>query len=269
METEKEIEELESRLKELKQTSQGGKKENPWAVPGAILIAGVVIAVAVMYSRGNPAPAPQSQAVNTAPTAAAPSQPPARSDVGSVDSIAPVSVNDHIRGDQNAPVKIVEFSDTECPFCKRFHPTMQQAVNEYQGKVAWVYRHFPLDAIHPKTRKEAEATECANELGGNDTFWAYLGRLFEVTPSNNGLDPAELPKIAEYVGLDRAKFEQCLSSGKYAQHVADDLADAIGSGGQGTPYSVVIAANGKKYPLSGAQPYASVKQLIELALQEK
>jgi len=101
----------------------------------------------------------------------------------------------------NAPVKIVEFSDTECPFCKRFHTTMQQVVKDSNGQVAWVYRHFPLDQLHSKARKEAEATECAAELGGNEKFWAYLNRLMEVTPANDGLDLAELPVIAAYVGL--------------------------------------------------------------------
>lgn len=182
-----------------------------------------------------------------------------------------ISKDDHIRGNPDAPVKIVEYSDPECPFCKRFHQTMQQTMDEYgkSGKVAWVYRNFPLDQLHPKARKEAEATECANELGDNDKFWSYLDRLFEVTPSNNNLDPVELPKIAIYVGLDIQKFNTCLSSGKYAKHIEDDVQNAQATGGNGTPWSIVVAKNGKKYPLSGAQPYSSVKQLIELALQEK
>jgi predicted DsbA family dithiol-disulfide isomerase len=97
----------------------------------------------------------------------------------------------------------------------------------------------------------------------------YLDRFFEVTSSNNQHDLNHLPENAAYVGLYSAKFSQCLNSGKYAQHVADDLADGQSSGGNGTPWSIVIAANGKKFPLSGAQPYASVKALIETALQEK
>ena len=71
--------------------------------------------------------------------------------------------------------------------------------------------------------------------GSNEKFWAYLDHLYEITPSNNNLDPAELPRIAEYVGLNRAKFEQCLQSGKYAQRVAEDLADALAVDGQGRP----------------------------------
>ncbi len=78
---------------------------------------------------------------------------------------------DHIRGNPDAPVTLVEYSDFECPFCKRFHPTVKRIVDEYGGRVRWVYRHFPLDEIHPvKARREAAAAECAAELGGNDAF---------------------------------------------------------------------------------------------------
>lgn len=104
-------------------------------------------------------------------------------------NVRSVNEGDHLRGDPKATVKIVEFSDLECPFCKNFHFTMQQIMSEYPGKVSWAYRHFPLDSLHPKARKEAEASECAAELGGNDGFWSYVDKLFEITPSNNGLDP--------------------------------------------------------------------------------
>lgn len=238
-------------------------KNNNIMMPLAIILAGILIAGAVLYSSGNKQIGENNLAVQV-------NQPQAETG-GTTITIRPITNRDHILGNPDAPVKIIEFSDTECPFCKRFHPTLKQAIDEYgkNGQVAWVYRHFPLDAIHSKARKEAEATECANELGENDKFWAYLDRLFEVTPSNNNLDPKELPEIAAYVGLDKAKFTQCLDSGKYAQHVNDDLADAQNSGGNGTPWSVVVAQNGKKFPLSGAQPYSAVKALIEIALQEK
>lgn len=228
------------------------------STPIAIVIAGTLIAAAVYMGTSNngTANAPQPQV--------APQQ------SGDLEAMKPVSSNDHIRGNPGAPVKIVEYSDTECPFCKRFHTTMQQVMDEYKedNKVAWVYRHFPLDQLHPKARKEAEATECAAELGGDDKFWSYLDRLMEITPANNGLDPAELPKIAQYVGLDSALFNECLSSGKYAQKIEEHVQDAVATGGNGTPWSIVVGKNGKKYPLSGAQPYESVKQLIEIALKD-
>ena len=190
-------------------------------------------------------------------------------------AVKPVDGEDHILGNPGAPVKLVEFSDFECPFCKRFHRTMKRLMDEYgkDGKVAWVYRHFPLDSLHSKARKEAQAAECANELGGNEAFWAYSDRLFEVAPSNDRLDLALLPRIAQEIGLDRAKFEACLEGdsrgGKYAAHIEADVQDATASGGTGTPYSLVIAPNGKTFPINGAQPYAAVKAIIDLALREE
>ncbi len=229
---------------------------NNLAVPIAIVIAGALIALAVFYSDGKTSNAkvPEQQGV-------------AREQTGDLEKMIPISSTDHIRGNPDAPVKIVEYSDTECPFCKRFHTTMKEVIAEYgkDGKVAWVYRHFPLDQLHSKARKEAVALECANEQGGNDKFWSYADRLYEVTPANNGLDPAELPKIAQYVGLDIQRFNTCLSSTKYDQHIEDEVQNAVATGGNGTPWSIVVGKNNKKYPLSGAQPLSAVKQLIDLA----
>lgn len=190
-------------------------------------------------------------------------------------AVRPVDQSDHVQGDPNAAVRLIEYSDFECPFCKSFHPTMQQIMEEYgkDGKVAWVYRHFPLDSIHSKARKEAQASECAAELGGNKAFWNFANNLFEVAPSNNNLDLAILPDIAQGIGLDRAKFEACLSGdergGKYADHIEADFQNAVAAGGTGTPFTVVVAANGKTFPINGAMPFAAVKEIVDLALAEK
>lgn len=243
--------------------------KNILTVPVTIVVAGAIIAGAIIYSSGGNSgvPTPAKKAAN----GEAVGQLPPQEDAGSLDQMAEISASDHIRGNPDAPVKIVEYSDTECPFCKRFHDTMNQVMDEYgeSGQVAWVYRQFPLTQLHQKATKEAEAFECANEVGGPDKFWAYADRLFEITPSNDGLDLAELPKIAQYVGLNVSKFNTCLNSGKYIQHIEQDAQNAQATGGRGTPWSIVVAKNGKKYPLNGAQPYASVKALIEQALQEK
>jgi len=97
-------------------------------------------------------------------------------------TLRPVDENDHIAGNPNADIIIVEYSDTECSYCKKFHLTMNRIIDEYgkDGNVAWVYRHFPIDSSHPKARKEAEATECATELGGNTAFWDYINKMFEI-----------------------------------------------------------------------------------------
>ena len=145
---------------------------NALSVPVAIIIAGIIVGASVLISaqiRSAPLPQNVGQQVAGQPT-------------GNLEAINKVTSKDHIRGNPNADITIVEYSDTECPFCKQFHQTMKQIIAEYgdSGKVAWVYRNFPLDQLHPKARKEAEALECANELGGNDKFWEYTDRLYEM-----------------------------------------------------------------------------------------
>ena len=227
-------------------------------IPLAIIIAGGLVAGAVIYSN-------EREGGTAAINDAGENQP----DTSAVlENIKPVSEGDHIRGDMNeAGAVVVNFSDLECPFCKQFHQTMKQVFGEYDGQVVWAYRHFPLDSIHPKARKEAEATECAFELGGIEKFWEYTDRIFEVTPSNNRLEAEELPKIAEHVGLDVDKFNECLNSGRHAARVQEQLDDAVASGGRGTPYSVVINKDGEKYVINGSQPIETVRQIIEAALQ--
>lgn len=260
---------LEEKLKSLKdaRARANGDSTNPYAVPAAVLIAGILIAGAIFYSGNNNSSA-GTQAANTGGT---PTSAP-RPSSGSVNNIKPITAKDHIRGSIDAPVKIIEFSDFECPFCKKFHPTMKRVIDEYgkSGEVAWVYRQFPLDSLHPiKARNEAAASECVAELGGNKAFWKFADEIFRITPSNNQLDQALLPEIAKVAGVDVGKFKKCLASGKYDAHVEANLQDAIASGGTGTPYSVLIAPNGQKYPISGAQPYSAVKAIIDIALKSK
>lgn len=226
------------------------------SIPGAIVIAGALIAGAVYVS--------QNRSGSTE------LQPQAAEKTGDLVEMSPITSADHIRGNPDAPIKIVEYSDFECPFCKRFHNTMQQVSAEYDDQVAWVYRHFPLDQLHSKARKEAVASECAAELGGNDAFWKFTDRFFELTPSNDQTDiDVILPQIAREIGLDEAKFASCLDSRKYDAHVEEEVQNATATGGNGTPWSIVVTKSGKKYPLSGAQPIDAVKQLIDLALKDK
>lgn len=107
-------------------------------------------------------------------------------------ALDPVTASDHIRGDINADVIIVEYSDLECPFCARFHPIIKDILEQYGTKVAWVYRHFPLDGIHANARAKAEASECVASLGGNDAFWKYVDATFDgVLPKTPVFDPTK------------------------------------------------------------------------------
>lgn len=229
-------------------------------VPVAIIIAGALVAGAIYLGGKSPQVASTTAGQTTQGN-------------GRLDKLAPVTSQDHIRGDLNAPVKIVEYSDFECPACKSLHPTMKQVMSEYgaSGQVAWVYRHFPIDDIHPvKARKEAVAAECANELGGNDGFWGFADRFFELTPSNNDTDiDIVIPQIIKELGLNEEKFAACLASSKYDQHIEDEVQNALAIGSTGTPTSVIVAPNGKKYLIVGAQPYSALKLLINVAVQAK
>lgn len=193
-----------------------------------------------------------------------PSQPDSFAEAGEVE---PLRDEDHIKGDRQARILLIEYSDLECPFCKRFHPTAQQAVESFKGQLAWVYRHFPLDQLHSKARKEAEATECAAELGGNDGFWKLTDKIYEVTPSNNGLDLSTLPDLAAQIGLDKTKFKACLDSGKYAQRVESDYRSGIKAGVQGTPGNILLdTKTGESLLVPGAVPFEQLKEAIESLL---
>lgn len=234
------------------------QKRNALTVPLAIVVAGALIAGALFLTTKN-----KSQSPDTAKVAETQS---AQNEI----TIEPVIADDHILGSPKAPIMIVEFSDTECPFCKDFHTTMHKVIDTYgkTGKVAWVYRHFPIDKLHPKARKEAEATECAAELGGNDIFWKYIDSLYKKTPSNNGLDPSMLSLIAVESGLNKAEFETCLNSGKYADKVEKQYQDAATAGGQGTPYTVIITKY-EKIPINeGAIPFSGGPINMKLILDD-
>ena len=127
------------------------------SVPLAIVISGALIAGALYYSNLK---APSQ-----------PTQQPATAENTQIE-MKPVSADDHILGNPNADVIIVEYSDLECPYCKVFHVTLKRVMDEYgkDGKVAWVYRHYPIAGLHPKAFHESEATECAWEQGGNNAF---------------------------------------------------------------------------------------------------
>ena len=178
-----------------------------------------------------------------------------------------VTDKDHIKGDKDAKLTWIEYSDLECPFCKQIHTDLQKMLSEYGGKVRWVYRHYPLEQLHPKAPKEAEAAECAAELGGNEGFWAYVDKVFEVTPSNNLLDPKQLPQIAADVGLDKSSFAVCLASGRWTTRVQEDYDGGTKARVTGTPGNFLLDDKGNAWVISGALPYSSLKQVVEAALK--
>lgn len=165
--------------------------------------------------------------------------------------------DDPSKGSENAPVTIIEFSDFECPFCGRFFTqTLPQIEENYinDGKVRLVYRDFPL-GFHPQAQKAAEAAECADEQG---KFWEMHDKLFEDGVSGG---VGSFKQYAEDLGLDTAKFNDCLDSGAMASEVQNDMQDGQSAGVSGTPTFFI---NGQK--VVGAQPFSAFENIIDSEL---
>lgn len=174
-------------------------------------------------------------------------------------SVPAVSDDDHVRGDINAPITVIEYSDFECPFCSRFHPTMQQVMADYSGKVRWVYRHFPL-SFHPEALPAANASECAAE---QNKFWEYADKLFE---NQDSLDNNYYKQIATELGLNMNQWQSCFDSSKYSDKIESQSAGGANAGVTGTPGSFIVDEDGNAIPIKGALPYSSVASAIDQLL---
>ncbi|MEN8160537.1 MAG: thioredoxin domain-containing protein [Myxococcota bacterium] len=170
----------------------------------------------------------------------------------------PVEAIGPARGPADAPVTIVEFSDYQCPFCRRAEPTLEQVLERYEGKIRFVFRHFPLDRIHPQARGASEAAACADKQG---KFWEYHAALFA---ENAQLDRPGLDALAEQLGLDTAAFASCLEDDATKQLVEKDLQAGTAAGVTGTPAFFI---NG--IPLRGAVPAADFERIIDQELAER
>ena len=196
--------------------------------------------------------------------AQAPSQP-------SAPAIVMVSLDDDpVKGDANAPVTIIEFSDFQCPFCSRFYQqTLSQIEKDYidTGKVKFVYRDLPLDNLHPNARPAHIAAECADEQG---KFWDYHDILFEKQSEWNRLAAADLQSTltlyASDLGLQSSAFENCLKSEKIADEVQKDALDAAKIGATGTPAFYIGNEKDGFIKISGAQPFANFQAAIDAQL---
>jgi len=175
---------------------------------------------------------------------------------------------DHIYGNPNAPVSLIEYSDFECPFCKRFHATAKEIIDIYGGKVNWVYRHFPLPIHNPGAQIEAEASECVNELGGNEAFWKFTDAIYARTQSNgNGFPVTQLVPLGKEIGLDEKQIQECLSSGKGTARVQEDIDEANQIGITGTPANILLKNDTGEVALkSGALPVDAFKADIDRML---
>jgi protein-disulfide isomerase len=181
-------------------------------------------------------------------------------------NVKAVSKDDYIRGDKNAKVTLVEYSDLECPFCKSFHPTSTKILNDYKGKVNLVFRHFPL-SFHANAPKEAQAALCVASLGGSEKYFSFIDKIFERTTSNGtGFSLTALGPLAKEVGVNQAKFQDCLDSGKMQARVSAEEADGQQAGATGTPTTFVVKDGKTVTAIPGAYSYDQVKAIIDQAI---
>jgi protein-disulfide isomerase len=212
-------------------------------IPIAIVAGGVIIAAAVYYS-----------------------MPKAPASAGNPALVRPVGTADHILGNPAAPVVIVEYSDFDCDFCKGFNDTLHQVIanSGVNGKVAWIFREFPLTEIHPNALLHARAAECAAQVAGNDGFWKFAQALFAAQP----VDPANYGTIAASAGISGDAFAKCLSGDTTAidARIMADRQNALDMGATGTPYSVILVAGKPPVVMAGAYSYDAVEQLLNTTI---
>jgi protein-disulfide isomerase len=186
---------------------------------------------------------------------------------GQVAAALAVRTDDHVRGSSSAPVTLIEYSDTECKFCKRLHSTLDALYGVYgtSGEVRFVYRHFPL-GIWRNSLQEAVALECAALLGGAPYFFSYLDALFAASGSEDTFDLARLPELAQGIGLEHRTFNECLNSQRFIPRIERDRVSGKMLGVSKTPTVIIVSPDGTTLTIVGNKSYNLLDAAIRAAL---
>lgn len=225
-------------------------KSHP-AVPIAIVVGFALIALAIFFTG--------DKSADPAPAVTSDGEP-----IVASGTVRPVDQTDYVRGNPNAPIVMIEYSDYDCPFCKQYHDTLNQIMNEYgvSGKVAWVYRQFPLPQLHPNAPKISEAALCVGNLGGSTAFWTFTDKVFQERAINEQTNMVKLTEYAQDAGVDMGAYQTCLSTNQMEETVKTSVEEALALGAVGTPYTVLIVGN-EQAIVNGAQSYEVVKSIID------
>ncbi len=177
------------------------------------------------------------------------------------ESVPGLRESDHVVGSRDAEILLIEYSDFECPYCQRFHPTAQSVVDNSGGRVAWIYRHFPL-SIHAGAQKKGEASECVAKLGDDEAFWKFSDVIFGEEFGSHKVEG--LGAIASSIGIDADAFQNCLDSDEMAGRVQADFTEGASIGVIGTPGNILLnTKTGKVRLVPGAVPEATLNAAIE------
>lgn len=185
-------------------------------------------------------------------------------------SIEPVTNEDHIIGNPNADVILIEYSDLTCAHCREFHPTMKRLIQEYgkTGNFAWVYRHFPsVDAVTGEktiSKTASIAAECINEQVGPTAFWDFIDGVLTKLPA--GFSENDLRNFAIELGAEEESYDTCLVGGRFEEKIQRNIDDGLEiykyDPNFGTPYNIIITKTGTQMEIIGAQPYDLIEQII-------
>lgn len=176
-------------------------------------------------------------------------------------NLPPIDTMDHIYGDVNAPVKIIEYSDFECPYCRQFHPTMLKVVDDSEGQIAWVYRHFPLD-FHDGAMPKAMMSECVASAVGNDAFWEFTNEVINLKAT----DAKTIMAMGIKHGLSEAAATSCLEDNVLKAQIEAEMAAGSAAGVTGTPGNFVISGSNIE-AMPGAVPYEGVMETVNKYLK--
>lgn len=210
----------------------------------SILIAGVIIAGAIVFVNRFPAAQPVAAAAGTTASA----------------NIPAPSSSDHIQGSPTAPIVLVEYSDFQCPYCQLIYPELKDIVAKSNGQISWVMRNFPLYQIHPNALPGANAAECITAQLGNSAWWQFADDDFN---NQANIGTSFFSAEAQKLGANMTEYNSCIAASTYQTKIEAQIAEAEGNGGNGTPYTVVInTKTGKQYPVSGAVPEAQIQAVI-------
>jgi protein-disulfide isomerase len=183
-------------------------------------------------------------------------------------AMRPVDASDHILGNPAAAIVFVEYSDIDCPFCKNFQATMEHLIIDYgaTGKIAWVYRHFPITAQDSNAVNEAEASECVASQRGNAGFFRFIDAINTAAPGTAQFNPTGYPAIIQSMGLDPDVFANCLSSHTYQKQIVADGQNAVAIGATGAPFTLLFVPGEKPIIIDGAFSYDQMKQIAAAAV---
>jgi len=178
---------------------------------------------------------------------------------------------DHFRGNAKAKVVMIEYSDYECPYCNKFHPTMVDLMKKYEKDIVWVYRHLPL-SFHPNAQTLAEASECVATYGSNEAFWKFSDKVYEKMADgsiygndteNKKVSEETILALANEAGANRNQVKTCLDNAEMKQTVKDDQAGGAKAGVTGTPGTIIISKKGGFELVPGALSLEKIEGMLE------